>query len=81
MLTEQLGRVVIKMKQPKKLTREQKEICSAHGLNPENYMLVEEMMFYIKVIEKNASKILYLDKFIKKSGGNRCILREDLIQQ
>ena len=71
----------MKMKQPKKLTKDQKEICSAHGLNPENYMLIEEMMFYIKVIEKTSKKILYLDKFIKKSGGNRCILREELIQQ
>ena len=40
------------MKQPKKLTREQKEACSAHHLNAEHWLLVEETEFYLKLINK-----------------------------
>lgn len=35
------------MKQPKKLTREQKECLSAHYLNCKDWMLVEETDFII----------------------------------
>lgn len=68
------------MKQPKKLTREQKIICSAHSLKADDWMFLEETDFNIKVIHKESGKIKYLDKFIKKKVGNRCILREDLIK-
>lgn len=68
------------MKQPKRLNREQKEICSAHNLKVDDWMFVEETEFNIKVIHKVSGKVKYLDKFIKKRVGNRCILREDLIK-
>lgn len=40
------------MKQPKKLTREQKECLSAHYLNCKDWMLVEETEFYYRIINK-----------------------------
>lgn len=68
------------MKQPKKLTREQKIICSANNLKADDWMFVEEMEFSIKVVNKKTGKTAFPDKFIKKKVGNRCILREDLIK-
>ena len=53
------------MKQPKKLTRRQKECLSAHHLRADNWMLVEETEFYLKVIHKQTNKIRMLDKFRK----------------
>lgn len=69
------------MKRPKSLTKEQKEIVSAHNLNLNDWLFVKETDFHIKVINKDMVRFRYLDKFIKKRSGNRCILREDLIQQ
>ena len=57
------------MKQPKKLTREQKEIVSSHGLPAKDYMLVEEMEFYYKLIHKETGKMKTIDKF--KRGKSR----------
>lgn len=52
-----------KMKQPKKLTREQKECLSAHYLNCKDWMLVEETDFYYRIINKNTGVIKSVDKF------------------
>lgn len=51
------------MKQPKKLTREQKECLSAHYLNCKDWMLVEETEFYYRIINKNTGTIKSVDKF------------------
>lgn len=51
------------MKQPKKLTRKQKECLSAHHLNADNWMLIEETEFYLKVINKESKRKRTLDKF------------------
>lgn len=51
------------MKQPKKLTRNQKECLSAHHLNAENWMLVEETEFYLKIINKQTGARKTVDKF------------------
>lgn len=51
------------MKQPKKLTREQKECLSAHYLNCKDWMLVEETEFYYRIINKNTGVIKSVDKF------------------
>lgn len=51
------------MKQPKKLTREQKQCLSAHHLIPKNWMLVEETEFYLKIINKASGKKKSVDKF------------------
>lgn len=51
------------MKQPKKLTRAQKECLSAHHLRADNWMLVEETDFYLKIINKETGKRKSVDKF------------------
>lgn len=55
------------MKQPKKLTREQKQIVFAHRLNPNNWMLAEETDFYYKLVNKETGRKKSVDKFFK--GG------------
>lgn len=60
------------MKQPKKLTREQKIAVSAHGLNPDNWMLIEQTEFYLKIIHKTSDKTRRIDRYaIPKKGGKR----------
>ena len=44
------------MKQPKKLTRQHKKILSDYKLKPENWMLVDEDMNSITIINKNSNK-------------------------
>lgn len=61
------------MKQPKKLTREQKQIVFAHRLNPNNWMLAEETEFYLKLINKENGRKRSVDKFYKggKTSGSK----------
>lgn len=40
------------MKQQKRLTRDQKIAASASGYLPDNWMLVEQTEFYLKIIHK-----------------------------
>lgn len=54
------------MKQPKRLTRNQKEILSANHLKADNWALVEETEFYLKIINKESGKIRMADKFGRK---------------
>lgn len=51
------------MKQPKRLSRVQKECLSAHHLVADNWALVEETEFYLKVINKETGARKTLDKF------------------
>lgn len=51
------------MKQPKKLTRVQKECVSAHNLNPDDYCFLEETEFYYIVMRKDSGQKKWLDKF------------------
>ena len=51
------------MKQPKKLTLEQKKAVSAHYLNANEWMLVEETEFYLNIIHKVTGKKKTIDKF------------------
>ena len=53
------------MKQPKKLTRNQKQCVASHMLNPENWMLVQEMEFYLRIINKQTGQTRMIDKFRK----------------
>lgn len=60
------------MKQPKKLTREQKIAVSAAGLSANNWMLVEQTEFYMKIIHKTSGKIRRIDRYaVPKNGGRR----------
>ena len=51
------------MKRSKRLTRNQKECLSAHHLNAEKWRLVEEMEFYLKVVNVETGQTKILDKF------------------
>lgn len=60
------------MKQPKKLTREQKISVSYTGLNAKNWMLLEQTEFYLKIIHKTSGKIRRVDRYaIPKKGTKR----------
>lgn len=54
------------MKQPSRLTRRQKECLTAHHLNSQDWMLIEETDFYLKIINKQTEKRKSVDKFIRK---------------
>ena len=54
------------MKNPKKLTRTQKEIVSSHGLNPNDWALIEETEFYYKLINKTSGIKKSVDKFKRR---------------
>lgn len=56
------------MKQPKRLTRLQKEAVSAAYLNASEWMLVEETEFYLKIIGKTTKKRKIVDKFKRMRG-------------
>lgn len=59
------------MKQPKKLTREQKMAVSAAGINAENWMLVEKTEFYLKIIHKTSGKMRRIDRHVNPKRGER----------
>lgn len=60
------------MKNPKRLTREQKIAVSAAGLNAENWMLVEQTEFYLKIINKTSGKTRRIGRCaIQKKGVRR----------
>lgn len=67
LLLEALARVCeVSMKNPKKLTRTQKEIVSSHGLNAKNWALVEETEFYLKIVNKDSGNTRMVDKFKRR---------------
>lgn len=55
------------MKQPKKLTRQQKEMVSGHSLNADEWMFVEELEYYIRIINKRTGATKLVDKFRRSS--------------
>ena len=57
------------MKRGRRLTRNEKEVVSSHSLNPNDWMLAEEMNFYLKLIHKETKQIKIIDKF--KRGKKR----------
>lgn len=54
------------MKQPKKLTRKQKECLSARDLNWRDWKLVGETEFYYRIVNKKTGVIKSVDKFIRR---------------
>lgn len=53
------------MKQPKRLTREQKEIVAGHNMNPKEWMYIEESDMTITVYHKTKGIKKIIDKFKK----------------
>lgn len=54
------------MKQPKRLTRDQKQCLGAHRLDWREWMLVEETEFCYRIINKKTGIIKSVDKFRRK---------------
>ena len=50
------------MKQPKKLTREQKKLVSKAGLNPLEWMCLLEDALYLNIIHKDTLKTKIIDR-------------------
>ena len=55
------------MKQPKKLTSEQKQIVSNNGLIANNWMFLEDLGSYLKIINKSSKKTKIVDKYRKRN--------------
>lgn len=55
----------MRLKQPKKLTRNQKEIVQNHYMNPNEWMLVRESEFYLTIVHKERRMVKSIDKFAK----------------
>lgn len=64
------------MKQPKKLTKAQKECLSAYHLIPKNWALIEETEFYLKIINKQTGTRKTLDKFRRTKSEKKSIQKE-----
>lgn len=56
------------MKQPKKLTRMQKEIVHSHGYNVDEWMVRRETEFHLYLIHKNTGKRLTVDNYIRRAA-------------
>lgn len=53
------------MKQPKRLTLEQKKCLVAHKLNPKEWMLIEETEFSYRIYNKKNGTKKRVDKFAR----------------
>lgn len=53
------------MKQPKKLTRNQKECLMTLKLNPKEWGFVAENDFYYKIVNRSTGAVRSVDKFVK----------------
>lgn len=54
------------MKQPKKLTRTQKEILSSQDMRADEYMLEKESEFYLYLVHKTTGKRVKADNFFRR---------------
>lgn len=54
------------MKQPKKLTRNQKRYLSSQELNAAEWMLIEETDIQYRIINKNSGEVKILEKYRRK---------------
>ena len=52
------------MKQAKKLTRDQKACARAHYLNPKEWALIRETLFFYHIINKETGRHRFLDKAV-----------------
>lgn len=59
------------MKQPKRLTREQKQAVSAAGYLPDNWQLEQETEFYLKIVHKRTGVRRTVDRYAIPKKGER----------
>lgn len=57
---------MIHIKQPKKLTREQKEIVANNNMIAKEWMFADDLGSYLKIIHKTTGKIKLIDKHKRK---------------
>ena len=55
------------MKQPKKLTRTQKEIVHSQGYNVDEWMVRRETEFHVCLVHKDAGRRVTIDKCIRRA--------------
>jgi len=55
------------MKQPKRLTRSQKEIISRNRLNPDSWMLVSVSGTRLEIIHKETGNVRTIDRNLTKN--------------
>lgn len=51
-----------KIKQPKKLTLDQKKLLSRGGINPDEWMCRFEDKAYLHIVSKKSGKVMIVDK-------------------
>ena len=59
------------MKQPKALTRSEKEAVTAYGLNPRHWMKQTDGDIYITIIHKDKGTTKIIDKYAR-GGTTKC---------
>lgn len=59
------------MKQPKRLTKEQKKAVSASGYLPDNWMLERETEFYLHIIHKITGTRKIVDRYVIPKKGEK----------
>ena len=72
---------VRKIKQPKKLTLDQKKLLSRCGLRPEDWMCKFEDKYYLHVISRNMNELAIVDKFTLEVMKSNCIQDKSRIDQ
>ena len=50
------------MKQPKKLTRDQKIMLSRQGYNPKQYLLIRDLPYYLVLQDRKTALEVVVDK-------------------
>ena len=58
------------MKQPKRLTREQKVVLSSHNMKPDEWLFIADIGSYYKVVHKQTGRIKLVDKYYKRKEEN-----------
>ena len=59
------------MKQPRRLTLNEKKAVSAYNLDPDDYMLQKDGDPYITIVHKVSGKTKIIDKYAKPKKGEQ----------
>ena len=59
------------MKQPRRLTLNEKKAVSAYGLDADDYMLQKDGDPYITIVHKVSGKTKIIDKYARPKKGER----------
>lgn len=59
------------MKQPRRLTLNEKKAVSAYGLDPDDWMLQKDGDPYITIVHKKEGYLKFIDKYARAKKGER----------